>query len=632
VWSPIRAPLPNPRPGDLATDLRVPVSIRGTATPGEDYAALRDAVIFPAGQSAVRWLVMANEDKLVEGEETVIAVLGAPASTETANYQLDRERTSATVVIHDSTRSAATVKITRPTSGAIFTAPAELEIAAVAVDPEGYIPRLELYANERLIGVSEITFIRAPDPGTPIEHSIVWQNPPAGDHVLTARGVDSSGEPVISEPVRITIRREPVVSLQVVLAIVTEDPVATEGSSEDIAVFRIKRVDGPRDIDVVAEVEIGGTARNGVDYQELPRTFRLPAGRESVEIPVRALADNIAEGEETVVLRLLEPVCIAIFPPPADCYLIARGQEAARVVIQDGETQGANLPPVVFLPSPRHGSVFTAGQNIEVRAEAADRDGTIARLSIFANGQLLAAAERGEVKAVWSNPPVGEHVLLARAVDNSGAESETKSVILVRPAERPFVTRDLPDSYSPGVALTVTLKAEPPVGTTAWVIEERVPLGWTVGAMSEGGTFQTEGRTVRFGRFEGARPQELSYVITPPQNASGRVEFAGVGSANGQATPIAGDRILASAESGTPAVRPDALRISEVLPVSPENSEKTLRLRVEGTAGQVGRLEVSRDLIEWVDAEQFFLPDGTVQLNETLGDTHERRFYRVRAD
>ena len=56
------------------------------------------------------------------------------------------------------------------------------------MDPKGYISRVEFFANDKSIGVSEMVFIRAPDPGTPIKHMLDWNNVPAGKCAYYCQG------------------------------------------------------------------------------------------------------------------------------------------------------------------------------------------------------------------------------------------------------------------------------------------------------------------------------------------------------------------------------------------------------------------------------------------------------------
>ena len=101
--------------------------------------------------------------------------------------------------------SVSRITITSPTNDASFSAPANITINATAIDPHGYISRVKFYAGTNKIGVSELFFFRAPDPGEPIHHTLQWNNVPPGTYVLTVKAKDTLGRAVISEPVRISV-------------------------------------------------------------------------------------------------------------------------------------------------------------------------------------------------------------------------------------------------------------------------------------------------------------------------------------------------------------------------------------------------------------------------------------------
>src|SRR5690606_29606483 len=99
-------------------------------------------------------------------------------------------------------------KIVHPEKHSRFRPGAPIEIRALAVDPAGYIPRVEFHANDRLLGVSEIAFIQPPTNGTPILHEFVWEDAAEGEYILTARAIDSRGVVIVSPPVEIIVGEE----------------------------------------------------------------------------------------------------------------------------------------------------------------------------------------------------------------------------------------------------------------------------------------------------------------------------------------------------------------------------------------------------------------------------------------
>ncbi len=71
---------------------------------------------------------------------------------------------------------------------------------------------------------------------------------------------------------------------------------------------------------------IGGTATNGVDYQQLPGSITIPANVKCADIPIVPIPDNIIEGQEVITLAYQFGFCpkwdtIKIYmndPPPFD--------------------------------------------------------------------------------------------------------------------------------------------------------------------------------------------------------------------------------------------------------------------------------------------------------------------------
>ncbi len=100
----------------------------------------------------------------------------------------------------------------------------------------------------------------------------------------------------------------------------------------------------------------------------------------------------------------------------------------------------ANLPPVVGIVYPFTGSRFIAGKDIVLTALAGDRDGSVKSVEFFAGATSLGIAKfiafgraddqsaKGIYVLVWRNVRAGQYNLTARAVDNAGASTNSKSV------------------------------------------------------------------------------------------------------------------------------------------------------------------------------------------------------------
>lgn len=203
------------RTGSTDHPLMVYLDVGGTAIPGRDYASLPIFVTIPRGESFAEVPVSPRLDELAEPIETVTAKLShcppntnPPLGIPCYDFRIDPAKELATVFIRDDGVTSATVWIDAPRPGAQFAYGTSVPVAATAIDLDGAITRLELLADDSVVGASEMVFVREPDPGTPIHHSFVWHKAPPGIHVLTARGIGAAGQIVVSQPVRIEIAGE----------------------------------------------------------------------------------------------------------------------------------------------------------------------------------------------------------------------------------------------------------------------------------------------------------------------------------------------------------------------------------------------------------------------------------------
>ena len=210
---PLRGIFTVSRTGPASSALSVFVHYSGSATSGTDYPAQPFLLTIPAGEVSAQIEIVPINDGIWEGIESVVATLSqCPPETRPPlgiacrdGFAIDPASGEATVFMRDDGATQASVSITQPKDGAVFALGETILIEAVAIDLEGYISRLEFYDGTILIGVSEIVFIRAPDPGTPIYHSFEWTNAAPGTHSLTAHGIASDGNVVASIPVNITV-------------------------------------------------------------------------------------------------------------------------------------------------------------------------------------------------------------------------------------------------------------------------------------------------------------------------------------------------------------------------------------------------------------------------------------------
>jgi hypothetical protein len=126
----------------------------------------------------------------------------------------------------------------------------------------------------------------------------------------------------------------------------------------DPGVFTVYRA-GNTTATLHVQYRIEGTASNGLDYATISNILIIPAGETSARIVINPRHDNFPEGTETVTLRLQEPFCIAIYPPPPDCYRVGT-PGAATVYIADDDAP-TNVTPIVTITA--SDSVASEGTN-----------------------------------------------------------------------------------------------------------------------------------------------------------------------------------------------------------------------------------------------------------------------------
>jgi hypothetical protein len=459
------------RDGPTNAALTVSYQVGGSASNGVDYRTLSGAVTIPAGARRAPIIVTPFDDGLVEGGETILLSLNQPLVWPPPYIVCWPSFAFGHIDDNDSapTNHPPLVHIISPPDGAVFVAPVDVTIYVQAGDRDGHVRTVEFFAGTNSLGiVTNLPIIKPtvylstateenwivdseneqeaelfPDFDLKPEEidlipltrfHLTWQDVPPGEYVLTAVATDNLGASTRSDPVTIKVTGRPP---QPIVTVTAPDPMATEpdptGSRLDTATFRIYRT-GDTDWPLTVYYRLSGTASNGVHYRELPHSVTIPTGSRTADVIIEPIDDDLVEGFETVALIILPPVCIAVWPPPPDCYIVGR-PHAARVIIHDNDL--SNLPPVVEIVRPLDGSVFRAPAEIAIVAQARDPDGSVVTVEFFegtnslgvvTNDTSTLTASRPPFYLVWSNVPPGRYVLTAKATDNDGAMARSHPV------------------------------------------------------------------------------------------------------------------------------------------------------------------------------------------------------------
>ena len=326
------------------------------------------------------------------------------------------------------------ITIAFPTNGAVFAESANILITSRVNDPDGAAASasVEFFANGGSIGRGQLS-----DPG-PLHEAIYrlfWTNVAGGTYTLAARVTDQGGATSTSTSVTITVvsTNPPVVN------VIATDPDAAE--SGPLAAIFPGRFTFYRSGDLQGSLsvsfQLSGSASNGVDYARLTNQVVFPAGAAETSLNVVPITDGLVEGTETVVVRLVAPMCAQVIPPPPGCYRVGPSNQAT-VYIADGPFP-TNQPPVVNFYMPQNGVTFDGPTNIILRTYAQDREDSFNLRVEFFEGfrslgvgtfvaSLCPAPYCPYYTLTWSNVPPGNYTLTARATDRSGVSSTSTPV------------------------------------------------------------------------------------------------------------------------------------------------------------------------------------------------------------
>lgn len=101
---------------------------------------------------------------------------------------------------------------------------------------------------------------------------------------------------------------------------------------------------------------------------------------------------------------------------------------------------GGNAAPSVSITSPATGTFFSEGDDITIQAEAADTDGTIAKVEFFAGPNLLGEDLALPYSFTWNDVPEGAYTITVKATDNENAQRSASVKVYVGTPELTSLT------------------------------------------------------------------------------------------------------------------------------------------------------------------------------------------------
>lgn len=395
------------------------------------------------------------------------------------------------------------VTLISPAPGAVFTSPATVTLSADAVDPEGTVTSVTFFANDKEIGVV-----------TSAPYTLTWL-PAYGSYTLTAKAVDNLGAMRVSAPVAITVDPLPG---RINVALATNGGSARASSILNANYPPSGTINGDR-----KGLNWGsgggwndGTQNAGPDWLEL----QFAGMRTVEEVNVFSMQDSYqspVEPTQTMTFtsfglkgfdvqywdgaewRVVPGGSIVnnnlvwrrvVFAPIATSkiriWVTAALNGYSRVMEAEawGVSAGGNTPPDVSITAPVANARLVAPSQVMVEAAASDSDGTIQLVEFFVNGALLGTATASPWRVTWSAPPLGSHVLTARATDNEGGQTTSTALPFSIVAEnvKPVVALTAPTSgasFTAGATITLSASAADSDGNVVSVafLANGLPIG-----------------------------------------------------------------------------------------------------------------------------------------------------------
>ena len=292
-----------------------------------------------------------------------------------------------------------TVSLTAPSANASFTAPALINLSAAAADTDGSVVKVEFYNGSTKLGES-----------TSAPYTYAWTNVAAGYYTVSAKATDNQGAVGSSATVNIIV--------------------TNPGSSgADLIGPDCVSLNDSKVYELNPNLLVNAT---NFSWWSTGSTSSITPTQ-----PGKAMFNfgpYFSGGQ----------VCVGVNYSAAPWY-----QQFCKTVAvcSTTVTPPANQPPTVTLLSPAANATFTAPASVTISANAADTDGTVAKVEFYNGSTKLGESTSAPYQFSWGSVAAGTYTLSAKATDNAGAAttSATRTITVVAPA---------PPNQAPTITLT----------------------------------------------------------------------------------------------------------------------------------------------------------------------------------
>ncbi|RWU06147.1 Calx-beta domain-containing protein [Pedobacter chitinilyticus] len=304
-------------------NITVTYAVTGTATAGSDYTALTGTATILAGQNSVSVPVNVMDDAQIEPTETVILTLSAGTST-TYTYTLSPTANNASLNISDDDdlpanrvlSVTAQLNANEPSNTGTFTvalptgvlAPENITVAYTlsgsAINGTDY---QSLTGTATILAGQNNVVINV----TAIDDQIIEQTK---DIILTLTGGTTTSSGIFgvhaTNGVATLLQADnDYIATTRLLAVTSNGNAAEPGTHSS---FTISLPTGyVSALPITVTYALSGTATYGADYSSVSATtITLPAGQNSVNVPINVINDGVIEPTETVILTITNGVAM----------------------------------------------------------------------------------------------------------------------------------------------------------------------------------------------------------------------------------------------------------------------------------------------------------------------------------
>ncbi len=464
------------RHGSLENDLAVKIALAGTAKLGVDYTltpelSSTNPIIMPAGTNSVTFTLNVINDSVVEGPETVTVTLLDDGNMNNPAYALAPLAEAVVTIIDDDSPVKPVVTVTTTTP---VISEGGMDQGQLVFTRNGSTTG-DLYVNYSVSGTATagadyvalpgVALIPDGQSGTTVPLTVL------DDKVLEP---DETVIATISANAAYTVGSRSAATMTILDDDFMTVTISSTGDATEPAMagsVTVKR-DGDLTEALVVYYNVSGTASNGVDYAALSGTLTVPAGAATANITVAPIADAVLEGDESVVVSLMNSVNYDVGTPGSATVFIHDGQKptvtisaANTPVSEQGTTTGQFIVTRtgsagdLSVPLGISGTATSGSDYVPLDNPVVIPDGsTSVTLDVIPFHDLILEPDETVIVTLPTNA-------------NYNVDSSASAVVTITDdATSPipgvgfcFATSQFPESESPGIAVTLSQTSSVPV-------------------------------------------------------------------------------------------------------------------------------------------------------------------------